>query len=70
MPAISIATTVSVAIAPGMGICMPAQGVSVAATVNNAHRRTMNPGSGETMMERGSAGVKYMSMKSGSRESM
>jgi hypothetical protein len=71
MPAIGIAMTISVTIVPGMGICAPAaQSVSMAATVNNAHRRTVNPTSGESMMKRGSAGVKSMSMNSGSRESM
>jgi hypothetical protein len=42
----------------------------MAATVNNAHRRTVNPTSGVSMMKRGPPGVKYMSMNSGPRESM
>jgi hypothetical protein len=42
----------------------------MAATVNNAHRRTVNPTSGESMMKRGPAGAKCMPMTSGPRESM
>jgi hypothetical protein len=59
------AMTISVAIATGMGIGGPAaHGVSMAATVNNTRRRTVNPASGESMIERGSAGAKCMSMNS------
>jgi hypothetical protein len=70
-PAIGVAMTISVAIAPDMRISAPAAyGVSMAATMNNAHRRMVNPSSDETMMKRGSAGVKSMSVNSGSRKPM
>jgi hypothetical protein len=69
--AIGVAMTIGVAIALDMRISTPAaHSVSMAATMNNAHRRAVSSCTGEAMMKRGSAGVKCVFVNSRSRKSM